>query len=265
MDESETLEMKALSQRGKISFGKLRAALRLMDQFDVISLQNEIKPALELQFAFSSDGLKDYRERTENDAKREFVDKLERLFGPESFRESVFLDEDLVLDKLGIRHNTLIKGLDVLSRNDNILKYTYHNERTRVKVLEARSRHIPVSKKEIESYRKNILRKLEHMYGYVKTTQCREVYLRSYFGDLNAEACGHCDNCLKGKDDSSSQPTKNEIVKIQELLKNESKNMADLMSQTGYNRTKIDCILRQLIKEEIITTVSSKPGYYKAG
>lgn len=264
MEESETLEMKSLSQRGKISFGKLRSALSLMDLFDVISLQNELKPAVELQFALSSDGLKDYKERADNDAKKEFVDKLERLFGPESFRDSVFLDEDLVLDKLGIRHNALIKGLDVLSRNDNILKYTYHHERTRVKVLEARSRHIPISKKEVESYRKNILRKLEHMYGYVKTKQCREVYLRSYFGDLDAEACGHCDNCLKGKDHSASQPTKDEVINIQKLLNNDSKNMTDLMSESGYNRSKIDQILRYLIKEEKITTVSSKPGYYRS-
>lgn len=263
MEESETLEVKALSQRGKISFGKLRSALSLMDQFDVISLQNEMKPAVELQFALSSDGLKDYKERVENDAKTEFVDKLERLFGPESFREPVFLDEDLVLDKLGIRHNALIKGLDLLSRNDNILKYTYHNERTKVKVLEARSRSIPVSKSEVESYRKNILRKLEHMYGYVNTTQCREVYLRSYFGDLNAEACGHCDNCLKGKGGSASQPTKGEVVKIHELLHDDAKSMTDLMGDTGYDRSKVDQILRYLIKEEKVTTVSEKPGYYQ--
>ncbi|MDZ7807871.1 MAG: C-terminal helicase domain-containing protein [Gracilimonas sp.] len=263
MEESETLEIKSISQRGKISYGKLRSALNLMDQFDVISMQEEMKPALELQFAFSSDGLKDFKQRTENDAKAEFVDKLERLFGPESFRDTVFLDEDLILDKLNIRHNALVKGLDVLSRNDQVLKYQYHNERTRVRVLEARSRKIPVSKKDVESYRNNILRKLEHMQGYVETSQCREVYLRSYFGDLNAEPCGHCDNCLKGRNTAEPKPTDEEYIQIQKLLSSGMKNISEIVTETGYKRSKADQILRHLIKEEKATTVSSKPGFYK--
>ncbi|MFP8487703.1 ATP-dependent DNA helicase RecQ [Gracilimonas sp. Q87] len=263
MEESEILEIKSISQRGKISYGKLRSALRLMAQFDVIGMQEEMKPALELQFGFSSDGLKDYKNRAENDAKAEFVDKLERLFGPESFRDAVFLDEDLILDKLNIRHNALIKGLDVLSRNDKILSYRYYNERTRVKLLEARSRKIPVSKKDVESYRNNILRKLEHIHGYVVTSQCREVYLRSYFGDLNAEPCGHCDNCLKSGDPKHLMPTDEEFQNIQKLLNNDIKNVSELAAETGYKRPKVDKILRYLIKEEKATTVSSKPGYYK--
>jgi ATP-dependent DNA helicase RecQ len=211
----------------------------------------------------SSDGLKDYKDRANNDAKAEFVDKLERLFGPESFRDTVFRDEDLILDKLNVRHNGLIKGLDVLSRNDKILKYQYHNESTRVKVLEARSRKIPVSKKDVETYRNNILRKLEHMHGYVETSQCREVYLRSYFGDLNAQPCGHCDNCLKGQNKKESIPTDQEFHKIQKLLDSEVKNISNLVAETGFKRSKVDQILRHLIKEEKVTTVTSKPGFYK--
>lgn len=262
MEESETLESKALSKRGKVSYGKLRSALRLMDQFDVISMQEELKPALELQFSLSSDGLKDFKQRANNDEKAEFVDKLERLYGPESFRESVFLDEDLVLKKLNISHNSLIKALDVLNKNDRILEYHYHNERTRVKVLEARSRKIPVSKTDVESYRNNILRKLEQMQGYVNTLQCREVYLRSYFGDLNAEPCGHCDNCLGKERIMQPIPGDEEYRKIQKLLSKEEKNISDLMKETGFNRGKVNQILRNLIKEEKVTTVASKPGFY---
>jgi ATP-dependent DNA helicase RecQ len=262
MEESETLEIRSMSKRGKISYGKLRSALKLMDQFDVLSMQEEMKPALELQFVLSSDGLRDYKSRSDNDDKAEFVDKLERLFGPESFRDTVFLDEDLILDKLDIRHNALIKGLDVLSRNDKILKYQYHNERTRVKVLEARTRKIPVTKKDVESYRNNILRKLEHMHGYVNTSRCREVYLRSYFGDLNAAPCGHCDNCLKSRNSRSAPPTNEEFLKIQELLTDGIKNISELVMETGLKREKVDQILRHLIKEEKVTTVNTKPGCY---
>jgi ATP-dependent DNA helicase RecQ len=262
MEESETLEIRSMSKRGKISYGKLRSALKLMDQFDVLSMQEEMKPALELQFVLSSDGLRDYKSRSVNDDKAEFVDKLERLFGPESFRDTVFLDEDLILDKLDIRHNALIKGLDVLSRNDKILKYQYHNERTRVKVLEARTRKIPVTKKDVESYRNNILRKLEHMHGYVNTSRCREVYLRSYFGDLNAAPCGHCDNCLKSRNSRSAPPTNEEFLKIQELLTDGIKNISELVMETGLKREKVDQILRHLIKEEKVTTVNTKPGCY---
>jgi hypothetical protein len=39
--------------------------------------------------------------------------------------------------------------------------------------------------------------------------------------------------------------------------------MTDLMGDTGYDRSKVDQILRYLIKEEKVTTVSEKPGYYQ--
>lgn len=37
--------------------------------------------------------------------------------------------------------------------------------------------------------------KLESMMKYGQTAQCRMAYIRSYFGEDTAEACGHCDNC----------------------------------------------------------------------
>lgn len=263
MEVSESLEIKSLSKRGKVSYGKLRSALKLMDQFDVISMQEELKPAVELQFILNSEGLNDYKERSDNDQKSEFVDKLERLYGPQSFNDTVILDEDLVLDKLNLKHNTLIKGLDVLSRNDKILKYKYHKERTSVRILEARSRKIPVKKNEVESYRNNILRKLDHMHGYVNTSQCREVFLRNYFGDLNAEPCGHCDNCLKSSNDDNSVPTKGDFIKIRNSLAEGAKNISELVKETGINRTNIDRIIRYMVKEDKVTTVTNRPGYYR--
>jgi ATP-dependent DNA helicase RecQ len=88
------------------------------------------------------------------------------------------------------------------------------------------------------------------------------VYLRSYFGDLNAAPCGHCDNCLKSRNSRSAPPTNEEFLKIQELLTDGIKNISELVMETGLKREKVDQILRHLIKEEKVTTVNTKPGCY---
>ncbi|MDQ3231516.1 MAG: ATP-dependent DNA helicase [Pseudobdellovibrionaceae bacterium] len=38
--------------------------------------------------------------------------------------------------------------------------------------------------------------KLDAMMKYGQTAECRTAYIRTYFGEENPQACGHCDNCL---------------------------------------------------------------------
>ncbi|MDR9416716.1 MAG: ATP-dependent DNA helicase RecQ, partial [Gracilimonas sp.] len=191
MVEAEKFDFEQIKKRGKLSYGKAQAAMRVLDQFGIIAMHQEVKPAISLQFTISSKGLKSFRDKCENSEKAEFTDKLERMFGNFAFSDMVQLDEDYVLDKLNIQRNSLIKALNVLMKNDHILVYEALKERVLVKVLEARSKMLPFTKKEVESHRNNLFRKLEHMLGYIRTENCREIYLRTYFGDTNANPCGH--------------------------------------------------------------------------
>lgn len=262
MEESRPFDIEQIKKRGQLTYGKARAAMRLLDQFDIIAMQEEVKPAVSVQFTLSSQSLKGFREKCNNDEKAEFVDKLERMFGALAFRDMVQLDEEYVLEKLGLFRNALVKALNVLMQNDQILVFEMHKQRNLVKVLEARSRKLSLTKKEVESHRNNLFRKLEQMHGYVLTETCREVYLRNYFGDTKAKPCGRCDNCLKSDSDKESKPTSQEIGDVYEILKKEENSVHDLSQITGQSKAKVIQAIQYLIKEERVTTNPANPGFY---
>ncbi|MEX2362727.1 MAG: RecQ family ATP-dependent DNA helicase [Balneolaceae bacterium] len=261
MEQAESFNVEQIKKRGKLSYSKAKAALRLLNQFDVIAMEEGVKPAVSLQFTLSREALATFRERCGSPDKAEFVDKLERVFGFQAFNDLVQLDEDLVLDRLSITRNALVKALNVLMQNDHILVFEMHKERSLVKLLEARSSRLPLTKQQVESHRNNLFRKLEYMHGFVLTETCREVYLRNYFGDTNAAPCGHCDNCLKTS--SKSIEIKSEEIKaIHDLLVDEQRTIQELQTLSGLGKKPVILILQHLIKEEKVTTNASKPGYY---
>ncbi|WP_020403333.1 RecQ family ATP-dependent DNA helicase [Gracilimonas tropica] len=264
MERAQNFEVKQIMKRGKLSYGKVRSAMRLLDQFDVISMQQDMKASVELQFTIGSKSLKSFREDISNAEKAEFIDKLERIFGPSAFYERTQAEVDYVLEKLGIRRNALIKALNVLMQNDQILLFEIHEQRDLVRVLEARSKKLPFTKNEIESHRKNLFRKLERMHGFVLTETCREVYLRNYFGDSNAEPCGHCDNCLRSKKSHSADFTSEDASRVLANLKTSAYTAGELSQVTGLKKDTVIQAIQFLIKEEKVKSVPSDPGKYSA-
>jgi len=263
MMESRSFTIEQIKKRGQLSYGKAAAAMRILDQFGIIAMQEEVKPSVGLQFTMSSNALKSFREKCNNPEKAEFTDKLERLFGTYAFHDLVQLDEDYVLEKLGISRNSLVKALNVLMQNDYALVFEMHKQRSLVKLLEARSRKLPLTKKEVESHRNNLFRKLNQMHGFILTQTCREVYLRNYFGDVKAKPCGHCDNCLKSGSKQEAPPISEEITEILKLLEKGNLEFNELQKQSGFTKTKVTQILQYLIKEDRVTTDPQAPGAYK--
>lgn len=263
MEEAESVEIDELQKRGKVSYSKIRSALRLLDKFGIIAMHEEFSPQISLQFTLSSEALKTFKQNSSNAEKAEFVDKLERLFGTPAFREKTELDENYLLDKLKIGRNSLIKALNVLQKNDQVLVYDEHQQRILVKVLEARSKSLPLTKKEVETHRDNLFRKLEQMHGYVLTETCREVYLRNYFGDTSATPCGHCDNCLNVSSETNTHQSDVLISEVFHLIQREEQTVKSLAELTGESKKAIIQAIQFLIKEEKVTTNPAKPGNYK--
>lgn len=263
MEELEPVDLEELKKRGKISYGKIRSALRLLDKFGIIAMHEEVSPQISLQFTLSDQALNNFKRETANPDKAEFVDKLERLFGAVAYREKTQQAEEYVLEKLSVNRNSLIKALNVLQKNDQILVYEEHQQKNLVKVLEARSKSLPLTKKEVETHRDNLFRKLEQMLGYVLTETCREVYLRNYFGDISATPCGHCDNCLKPQEEGQSKPDDELISEVFHLLQKEDYTIEKLAEKTGHKKESIIQSVQFLIKEEKVTTNPADPGSYR--
>jgi ATP-dependent DNA helicase RecQ len=59
------------------------------------------------------------------------------------------------------------------------------------------SKNVILSKELGEDWFRSLKGKWNAMEAFVKTTECRQTYIQSYFGLHEVEDCGSCDNCLK--------------------------------------------------------------------
>tara|TARA_R110000868_G_scaffold37111_14_gene131637 strand:- start:48290 stop:50206 length:1917 start_codon:yes stop_codon:yes gene_type:complete len=261
MDEMVGFELKNVQTRCGLPLAICKASIRLMEQFGVLATLDEIPPMASVQFTLNPEMMIKFKERCQNPEKAEFLDKLERMFGYHAYHDMVDLELEMVLEKLSISRNGFIKGLNVLMQNDNVLVFTVYPERNLIKLFEARSLHIPIPKKDIETYRESLLKKLDRIKGYAITKNCREVYLRSYFGDEGALPCGHCDNCLNGIN-KREELTTNDIRLGFDFLIEEEKSIYQLKKETGWGKQKVIACLQYLIGENMIKSNPEKEGYY---
>ncbi len=261
MREMTAFELSKVQSRTHLPMSVCISSIRLMEQFGVLVTQSEIPPMASVQFTLSPEMMGKFKERCQNPEKAEFVDKLERMFGHHAYADMVDLELEMVMEKLSVTKNALIKALNVLMQNDHVLMFTVYPERNLIKLLGARSKEVPVSKPEVESYRKNLLKKLDLMNGYARTKGCREVYLRTYFGDTEAEACGHCDNCEKGLE-VNEEITTEDIRRTFNTLIEEGKSVFDLKKETGWHKERIISCLQYLVEEEMIISDPEKEGHY---
>ncbi|MFN1835887.1 ATP-dependent DNA helicase RecQ [Balneola sp. MJW-20] len=263
MEEMTSFETDMITRRGKLSRPKALASLRILDQLEVITLVDDVPAAVSLQFTLSASGLKTFKSQVDNNEKAEFIDKLERLFGSFSYHEPVELNEEHVLKHLNISRNQLVKGLNVLMQHDQVLVYTLLKTRSLIRVNEARSSKLPLSTRRVEDHRKVVFEKLEYMHGYILTDECREVYLRNYFGDTNAKACGTCDNC-KSADAESNDELRNEWLKqVVSGLRSGKETVNELSREFDLSKERVAKVLKFLIREGKVVNDPAKPEAYQ--
>jgi ATP-dependent DNA helicase RecQ len=258
-----SLNVERIKTRSGLPISIIRSGIKLLSQFEVVMVQQEVKPRVQLQFVLSMEMIGKFKDRCENPDKAEFLDKLVRLFGHHAFSNMVELETEFLLDRLKIGRNGLIKALNVLMQHDRVLMYSMLDDNSLVCLIGPRMHKLPIPKPQIENYRDNLLAKLDYMHGYAVTDVCREVYLLNYFGDVHATNCGKCDNCKRsGKE--QIEPTQQEINALYEGLKSEILSVTDVQKQLSWTFERAHIVLSYLIREDIIEPITEKPGYYRS-
>jgi ATP-dependent DNA helicase RecQ len=248
-----------IKTRSGVSARIVTSAVRLLHQFGVIVLQQIVAPTITVQFSMSRELLASFKQNCENPQKAEFVDKVERLSGQTAFFEPQQVEEAVLLDKLQVNRNGLIKALNVLMYHDNVLVFKAEDQQSLIMVLEARSRELPIANQQVESYRKTLLNKLDAMHGYARTNECRERYLLMYFGQTEAKHCGRCDNCVR-KETDGSYDTKM-VQRVLNLLTT-GVSETELIHHTKFHKKAVHQIINHLIREGLIEADATKPGHY---
>ncbi|MDX1591896.1 MAG: RecQ family zinc-binding domain-containing protein, partial [Balneolaceae bacterium] len=104
------------------------------------------------------------------------------------------------------------------------------------------------------------------MSGYADTKKCREVYLRTYFGESSAKPCGHCDNCISVSETGSDKPvTDSDIELVEMLLKEAPRSPQQVRKETRWKAEKVKKVIHFMEREQIISRSKENGTEYKLG
>jgi len=261
-DKAEPLNIQSVAKRSQMSKKLVTSALNVLERIKIFEISEHPFPQIGIYFIKSTELVQKSIHENRQTARSEFLDKLQRLFGPISFREHYYLDLPYVLEKLEMNENSLRKALEILSEHERIIRYHWLSEEPSVKLLDARMVSPPISKDDADGYRNVLLKKLEYMRLYSETKICREVFLRRYFGEINVKPCGHCDNCYKSPEKNDRTANRQDIEKIRNLLSDRQLSLRDLANETGWTGAYTKQIISFLAREEKITCNSDPVPLY---
>lgn len=260
-ETSQSVDYSAISKRTKVHSSELKVSLEVLQRLGILELTDFYRPQIGIKFNIERRYADQYIQKAD-EKKGEFLETLIRLYGPRSFSEVHYLDLDLILKKLNLNQNQLIKALNVLSEYDQILNYSEVGEKPLIRLLDPRMQKLQIDQKRAYHYRDVLLKKLEYMAGYATTEGCREVYLRNYFGETNAEPCGNCDNCVAQKKEGTMPVSNSDIDEIRGILKNETKTAKELQNETKWNRDKLKSVVHYMEKEQLISKFEDEKVRY---
>lgn len=244
-DDTEMIDLRKLATRCGYHISIIRSSLRVLNRLGVIEMNEISDPQLGIQFIPDRDELQHKVSLYTNEAKAQFTDSLIRLFLPEALSKMHFIDSDAVLSKLGVTYNALVKGLEVL-KSEGLFNYSMQQDDPRIRLTEARSSKLPVSREQAEQFRKIQFDKLEKMIGYAQTRSCRSYYIRSYFGEKKIpKSCGMCDSCLQ-KSESSAVPSQVLIKNILATMSHGPLTLENIVQKTQVSESEIKVVLKWL-------------------
>ena len=265
MEHAQPVDMNAVVRRIRTTTAKLGRALELLQRLGVIEMSTFESQKIGIHFIADSNYLLQFISESPT-SKAEFLDTLYRQAGPKSHSEFIYLKEKYLIEKLQVNKNQLRKSLNVFESQDKILQAQYLEETRFVKLMEARSARLHIDHDKAYSYEKILLKKLHYMHRYAVTKKCREVFLRSYFGETGAEPCGTCDNCTRNSSANSTISfNKTDIAVVKETLKGGQKSASEIKRETGWKGAKCKKVVSYMLRENILTVSEDGTAYSLKG
>lgn len=240
--------------REHIYGGKVRAALKLLQQNGYMTLTEELENPARIMFCISRDDL--YKIRIDRRDLDHIIRTILRMYNG-VFIEFRAIDEREIATVSGytVEH---VKELLKRMWQMRIIRYVPSNTSPMIFMDEER---LPVQDIYIapETYihRKNLIaERFENMLSYLNNdSECRSVVMQRYFGDIQATPCGICDCCLAAR-----RQVKTAISDLRsqllDLLRKEALAPRDLARMLKYEPAKVAAEIDKLREERKISATT---------
>lgn len=260
-EEPEKADIDAIERRSGVNRSQIWLSLQLLERLGIVVQNKTRTPQAGVHFTVNQDLIEELISKS-HQKKRVFLDQLVRIYGPESFSGFQYHTEEEVTEKMNLNTVQFRKGLSILSSYDQVLLYRIQGESVWINLTEPRVKKLHIDKKKAYFYKEILLSKLDSMERYAETAECRELFLRTYFGEMDCEPCGVCDNCRRVKR-AEEVVGDNDSDTVKQLLSGKSLSVKEIQMKTGWERSRIRRVLELLIREQWVVPDSEKIRHYR--
>ena len=242
-------------RREHLYIGKVRAALKLLEQNGYMTLTEEMENPARILFCVSRDEL--YRIRVGRNELDHIIRTILRLYDG-IFTEFRAINEQVIASSSGY---TIERVKELLKRmwQMRIIRYIPSNTSP---ILFMNEERLPTKDLYISPdtylHRKNLMaERFENMRLYASSeSECRSVILQRYFGDNKAEACGSCDVCLANKRRQRID-AEQIVTSIVELLQGEPMDVRELCRHIKVDPERVATVVDKLKEDGKISALIS--------
>jgi len=233
------------------------SALRILHNAKYIDYQTDNDMRSRLRFALQKDEL--YRLREGGTAYETLMSTLMRTYAG-IFADYVLIDEMQLAHATGLSADTIYQMLKDLAER-RIIDYIPHNNTPTLMLRTPRveTDHISLPPSVYADRKSDYNQRIEQILHYASSTNiCRSRILLQYFGQADAEDCGHCDVCLsKKKDRGATALAQLRQTLLATLQDRDWHTLAQLQALAPLPQ-QLDPILRQMAEEEQIEVKGTK-------
>jgi ATP-dependent DNA helicase RecQ len=222
-------------------------ALRVLDQYSVISLSESFSKKMEVRFIASQHRLFDYLEK--NSGSAPVIKTILRTYGG-IFDFGTKMDPDLIAKKASVSKERVSGLLETLEK-DEIVEYKSQKTDLEITFLVPREDDLTINvfAKKVEERNQIKITKVQQMLDYVDTdTICRSKQILNYFGEKRVEDCGICDVC-RDKYDGDDLDFPSITEGILALLKEKSRTSRVLIQMLNHKESHILKTIRSLLED----------------
>ena len=178
------------------------------------------------------------------------------------FSEYAFIDENRMAMELGVTEAEVSEALITLSRA-HILNFIPRKFIPYVTFTQRRldNDEIILPRSIYADRRRELEQRIQTIIGYLHTDECRSRYFLNYFGEGEAQDCGHCDNCigdqtlLPGQLPMQVDEKEDIRQRILELFRQQGRDVLEDLHLEGVADRKVAEVLHQMLLEEDILAI----------